>query len=255
MRSSQLLSLALLWASALGAKCYWPDGSQAINSYICNTTAVDNGGYSGCCLKNDICYSDGSCAQAMTNIPYRLTCTDKDWQDDACPKMCLSAGSKNNSVLWIQRCFPRSRKSCCLTDSPSCCNEDPPAGDFFKYEPGLVTAFLDDDGNDRLSASQSAAATASSSLNAAAKSSASSDNTGKNAAIALGVVLGVILIASAASTAFLWKKYKAESHLRSVAESKLLLPHENPRGGGGSGKPYIAAELPNADREIREMPS
>lgn len=62
----------------------------------CNMTAVDAGGHSTCCPVGDLCYTNGMCRQKgdkdSKNWFWRTACTDKTWQDPACPRYCEAIG-------------------------------------------------------------------------------------------------------------------------------------------------------------------
>ena len=63
----------------------------------CNMTAVENGGHSTCCPIGDYCLTNGMCKNAKdsesSNWYFRTACTDKTWNDPACPKYCEPIGA------------------------------------------------------------------------------------------------------------------------------------------------------------------
>lgn len=72
-----------------GPRCYLPDGSLNTEAFACNVTAVEAGKHSSCCKPNDTCLSSGVCHQAWSGNMYRMSCTDRDWKDPACPQFCI----------------------------------------------------------------------------------------------------------------------------------------------------------------------
>ena len=63
----------------------------------CNMTAVDAGGHSTCCAIGEYCLTNGMCKNPKdpenSNWYSRKACTDKTWQDPACPRYCEGIGA------------------------------------------------------------------------------------------------------------------------------------------------------------------
>lgn len=69
----------------------------------CNMTAVEAGGHSTCCAIGDLCLTNGLCMHKgdvdKTNWYWRTGCTDKTWEDPACPKYCAPIGESMKPVF------------------------------------------------------------------------------------------------------------------------------------------------------------
>ncbi|OAL52559.1 hypothetical protein IQ07DRAFT_678517 [Pyrenochaeta sp. DS3sAY3a] len=99
-------------------RCYGVDGvPHDVGRYIpCNTTAVENGGHTGCCARGDNCLTNGFCQsqiddQRDANLFWRNGCTDPTWQDPACARYCVGQGAPDtHAVLYClqaeQYCCP-----------------------------------------------------------------------------------------------------------------------------------------------------
>ncbi|OAL55167.1 hypothetical protein IQ07DRAFT_594910 [Pyrenochaeta sp. DS3sAY3a] len=102
-------------------------------------TAVAAGLHSVCCAVGDTCLTNGLCAKKewinKRNWYIRDGCTDKTWQDPACPKYCGSIEPDRNTGLVMQ--CPGQDSWCCaivggsLNDWPrrddintTCCSRD-----------------------------------------------------------------------------------------------------------------------------------
>ncbi|KAH6641945.1 hypothetical protein C7974DRAFT_468415 [Boeremia exigua] len=94
-----------------GAKTTWDDKSHL----PCNLTAVAAGLHSTCCAVGDTCLTNGFCAKAewinKRNYYIRDGCTDKTWQDPACPKYCGTIEPDRNTGLAMQ--CPGRDSWCC----------------------------------------------------------------------------------------------------------------------------------------------
>ncbi|KAJ0419176.1 hypothetical protein BJY00DRAFT_314245 [Aspergillus carlsbadensis] len=65
-----------------------PNGSPAANYIPCPDSRV-------CCLVNEACLSNGLCYGSRYNIAYRGACTDSDWPDSECPRICYTEVSSS----------------------------------------------------------------------------------------------------------------------------------------------------------------
>ena len=73
--------------------CYFPNGDVSPDHAPCNSNAEQ----SSCCHIQDACLSNGYCFAATDWVPneiYRGSCTDKSFQDDACPFYCNDVNQK-----------------------------------------------------------------------------------------------------------------------------------------------------------------
>lgn len=125
-------------------------------------------------------------------------------------------------IVWIEKCNLRRDKACCLGAPDTCCDNLTKFPQFV-YRPGAILGILDSAGNNILSATTSAAPTTSSSVSPTS-SPADEVSTGPSnngAAIGLGVVLGVVILAAVGGTWFLWSKLRSERGLRRQAEEAL----------------------------------
>lgn len=78
--------------NTVGRETTW-DGNVHVP---CNMTAVEAGGHSTCCAIGDLCLTNGLCMHKgdvdKKNWYWRTGCTDKSWEDPACPKYCAAIG-------------------------------------------------------------------------------------------------------------------------------------------------------------------
>ncbi|KAF3031504.1 hypothetical protein E8E12_001251 [Didymella heteroderae] len=78
-------------------------------------TAVDAGGHSTCCPVGDLCLTNGMCRHKgdkdSKNWFWRTACTDKTWQDPACPRYCEAIEPTRNTGL-LFKCL-ESESYCC----------------------------------------------------------------------------------------------------------------------------------------------
>jgi hypothetical protein len=95
-RFSQLALLLLFSVPQISAftQCYYPDGSIPVD-YVwvpCGGPGV----HSACCIpsEGDVCQELGLCwfPDTTGNNTFRGTCTDRTWNDPACPKNICVAG-------------------------------------------------------------------------------------------------------------------------------------------------------------------
>lgn len=74
-----IIHLAINTAAAASAICYFPDGSVAKDHEACSNINSP----SACCEDGSICLTNGFCLDQMSVS--RHSCTDRTWQDPACP--------------------------------------------------------------------------------------------------------------------------------------------------------------------------
>ena len=93
--------------------CYYPNGSIAPDDRPCNASAQQ----SACCPQEDACMNNGLCFGASSqrpNVLSRNTCTDSNFQDDACPQYCADVNPESSTIV-----FPVSSDAhdnfCCST--------------------------------------------------------------------------------------------------------------------------------------------
>lgn len=250
------------------SRCYFPDGSLDTLSFVCNTTAVDNGETSICCRAGDECYTSGTCFQGWSGITYRQSCTDSTWKSSTCPQTCLNSGQLGDGA-WIQSCDLNVASACCVTsDSGSCCDN---STELFTYKPGILVAVLGnpsglnrlvDDSSTTTSASTSsssstvissgvsssiAASTQSSSDQSSATSvpgqTSSASSQPNTAAIITGAVLGAAFALAFSGMLYFRKKFHSASQL---AQASVVAPaahntyHHDPPG-------WDASEAPKAE--------
>lgn len=154
------------------------------------------------------------------------------------------------------KCNPYNGSTCCLRGGTTCCDDD--TSNFFTYQPGSVTASLNDVGLNILqivtstgTASSSTAtdstpgtptSTSSSSTGQASTSSQNNSNS-HTGEIALGAVLGVVVIAAVFGITSLWVKLRAEKGRRQRAETEL----DSIRGTASLGYMSSAMVATNTD--------
>ncbi|KAH7329578.1 hypothetical protein B0I35DRAFT_507838 [Stachybotrys elegans] len=130
-----LLGLVLLpHAVHAQAQCYVLTGEEADDSVVpCNPDAR----HSPCCASNkstpDICLSSGLCYAehpGFKGLIYSNGCTDRNFEDDACPSVCASwlrgqdLGSDWDGNYNLQACGRGGVYCCRLTnDDSSCCDD------------------------------------------------------------------------------------------------------------------------------------
>lgn len=73
--------------------CYWPSKDygkiSATDNYVPCRNTTDAQDHTHCCSANDYCFTNGLCLDPGTLVPYRGGCTDENFQDAQCPKICL----------------------------------------------------------------------------------------------------------------------------------------------------------------------
>ena len=94
--SELFLFILLLSLHAAAQTCYWPDGSVATGSSVCNPSSA----YSSCCGNIDYCLTNGLCFDAYgDNAISRQSCSDQSWVSKSCPQYCQS--SRHLWVLYL----------------------------------------------------------------------------------------------------------------------------------------------------------
>lgn len=165
-----------------------------------------------------------------------------------------------------------------MTDAPSagCCND---TSNLFTFTPGYIQAVINGDGTNRLgpyvAADEKAVTTPASTASAGSGANSSDDTsagatgdtaalptTVRDAIIAIGAVLGTILLIALASLVFVWRKYSQERRLRREEQKELRRQQKETwpaRGSGvvGGRTEMYAGELKGApwSREVRELPA
>lgn len=146
------------------------------------------------------------------------------WVPNSAPKHILTSKSSpspvaDNAETWLVKCYPVNSSSCCLRDDTTCCGDD--TSNFFIYEPGRVTASLNSNGVNILLVTSSTSSTATNPGGQASSTSQNNDNNNKTVEIALGAVLGVVVIAAIFGITALWWKLRSEKGRRQRAETDL----------------------------------
>lgn len=94
--------------NTVGRETNW-DGEAHVP---CNMTAVEAGGHSTCCQIGDLCLTNGMCMHKedvdKRNWYWRTGCTDKSWEDPACPKYCAAIEPTRNTGLIMNCLQPES---------------------------------------------------------------------------------------------------------------------------------------------------
>ncbi|KAH7038270.1 uncharacterized protein B0I36DRAFT_346268 [Microdochium trichocladiopsis] len=105
------ISFLLLFACTVQATCYYPNGDIAYNDAPCKT----NGEHSLCCGVGYACMKSGVC-QLSQDTPSQLgstgfvrgSCTDKSWNEPACPMFCLDPEINNvGGYNELGKCYDR----------------------------------------------------------------------------------------------------------------------------------------------------
>lgn len=171
--------------------------------------------------------------------------------------------------------------------SASCCNN---TQNLFTFKPGAIQAIINGDGTNRLGpyvAADEKTVAAPTSISSTGSEPSSSNNTSvttmataaaaatagdtggltapvRDAIIAMGVVLGTILLITLASLAFVWRKLSEERRLRREAQRVLKrqqeetwpqITHPMAFQTVGSGVTGGSSEMYTGDREVRELPT
>ncbi|KAI7788676.1 uncharacterized protein LA080_008566 [Diaporthe eres] len=162
--------------------------------------------------------------------------------------------------VWIQSCSLQDKKACCVTDAPSasCCND---TSNLFSFTPGYIQAVINGDGTNRLGPATVAAGGGTTSLSTPIR----------DAVIAVGAVLGTILLITLASLVFMWRKFSKERRLRREEQGALRrqrketwpqLTHEATFQAGGGGVAGGRSEMYAGEfkgvpwsRDARELPA
>ncbi|KAL1392089.1 hypothetical protein HDK64DRAFT_263209 [Phyllosticta capitalensis] len=127
----------------LGQNCYYPNGKVSTDDrgFLNDGPCTHNDGFSMCCPLNWICLSNWMCQNPDTKELGRYTCTDENWQSDACPKFCDGIGFTGKDT-------PNSTDSgnCAIIDMGNdkyCCNGDN-SGNCSNEHPALASFQLPD---------------------------------------------------------------------------------------------------------------
>lgn len=88
------LQFNLYLAAADPAQCWYPDGKTIAPDIPCN----DDGSASACCNKDAWCLDNGLCLVA--GVVSRGSCTDRNWNSEACALYCRDCNSVGGCVLY-----------------------------------------------------------------------------------------------------------------------------------------------------------
>lgn len=134
-----------------------------------------------------------------------------------------------DAETWLANCYPKSGQACCLQGADTCCNDT--SSIHFEYKPGTVIAVLDSNGDNLLATGTSSptatatpggtGASSADTSSAASPSSGSQASNTSAAEIALGVVLGFVVLASGIGATTLWVKLRSEKRVRRQMEREL----------------------------------
>lgn len=172
-----------------------------------------------------------------------------------------------------------------MADAPSagCCND---TSNLFTFTPGYIQAVINGDGTNRLgpyvAADEKAVTTPTSTASAGSEAGSSNDTSGsatagaaagdtaalpapvRDAIIAIGAVLGTILLITLASLVFVWRKYSQERRLRHEEQKELRrqqketwpqITQQTSFQAGGGGMAGGKSEMYAGSREVRELPA
>ncbi|KAF2840158.1 hypothetical protein M501DRAFT_952232 [Patellaria atrata CBS 101060] len=136
MRSSVVVAFTSLVPLAF-AQCYWPNGVESDTDAPCG-----EGDAAVCCPLQWECLSNGLCHYPNADYLGRYTCTDRSWDSDNCPKICLDDNTSTNGTdsgnEAVSLCS--NGQYCCNGNrSGNCCDDD---ADFFDLDEGSVTAYI-----------------------------------------------------------------------------------------------------------------
>ncbi|KAI9774140.1 MAG: hypothetical protein M1840_005233 [Geoglossum simile] len=105
-----LVSSALLSAGDSTGTCYYPNGNSSSGLIPCNATAAQ----SHCCRSADVCLTNKLCFSPGLNAIVRRGCTERTWNDPACPRVCLAGDFQQADALL----------TVCDTYNVFCCGQD-----------------------------------------------------------------------------------------------------------------------------------
>ncbi|KAJ4986950.1 hypothetical protein SVAN01_07491 [Stagonosporopsis vannaccii] len=225
-------------------------------------TAVEAGGHSTCCAIGDLCLTNGLCMHKedvdKKNWYWRTGCTDKTWEDSACPKYCAAIEPDRNTGLVMNCLKPESW--CCayvggsLRDwksqaniNTTCCTIDDLT--FEAADPIVYATATNPIKLSTQSASTSATSTSLSSVSLPTtatqaehsslpttdgnpEQSSNSDSTGLStgAKVGLGVGIPLGVIGLAAIAAFFWLRRRRTAKPSSSTPSEVITSNVNGNG-------------------------
>ncbi|KAL4951035.1 hypothetical protein BDW69DRAFT_45733 [Aspergillus filifer] len=122
--------LVLLLLKTHAAKCYYTDGSFALDEQqpcfpeqevsACCGLAKTNGDENDFCLTNGLCLGQVS---GYTGFMLLNSCTDSSWESDDCPNFCPKSMQVSYGIH-ILPCLGKSNNQwCCSTDGSDCCDD------------------------------------------------------------------------------------------------------------------------------------
>ncbi|TLD28602.1 hypothetical protein PspLS_03933 [Pyricularia sp. CBS 133598] len=183
------------------AECYWPDGSKHREGILCG--GRENG--RSCCEQDQACLSNGLCLEQKGNSRLRrMSCADPALLPENCPAMELCRAESPGSPGLLRQCPRSEREWFCLRNdgyADTCANAS------LTLQVGRV-----DDGRPRNVSGIILAGEADTGQTDAAPvqqvPAASSGSSIQDMTIAVGVSLGVLLLAATAVAFFFWRRWR-----------------------------------------------
>ncbi|KAH6611794.1 hypothetical protein C7974DRAFT_381279 [Boeremia exigua] len=199
----------------------------------CNMTAVAAGLHSTCCADGDLCLTNGLCIPQRDidsrNWYWRDGCTGKTWKDPACPKHCADIELLRKTGLVMNGLEPKSLWCCAIVGNggiahwpqqdainTTCCSRDDLTFRAAEPEVYAIAGVAEFSTSSRLAVqtaselstvSQSSTATATDSLSTSSASASAEQRSGSTGlgtsaivGIAVGVLVGLILLCVVDST-------------------------------------------------------
>ncbi|KAL4918603.1 hypothetical protein BDW62DRAFT_63826 [Aspergillus aurantiobrunneus] len=128
--SFRLLLHSVLLSVALAARCYYTDGSYALeeqqpcfpdqeNSACCGL-AKTNGDENDYCLTNGLCLGQ---VAGYRGFMLLNSCTDSSWESDSCPNFCPRSMRVSYGIHILPCPAKGGSQWCCSTDGSNCCDE------------------------------------------------------------------------------------------------------------------------------------
>jgi len=77
-----------LTSLAFGQDCYWPNGGQASALKACSVASGNDA--AACCFADHYCMTNGLCMSMTEGSWYRGGCTDQQFLQSGCPRICHS---------------------------------------------------------------------------------------------------------------------------------------------------------------------
>ncbi|KAL4764462.1 uncharacterized protein BDW70DRAFT_130126 [Aspergillus foveolatus] len=126
---SQFILHSTLLSVTIAAKCYYTDGTFALDEQqpcfpekehsACCGIAKTNGDENDYCLTNGLCLGQ---VKGYTGFVLLNSCTDSSWESDDCPNFCPKSMQVSYGIH-ILPCLENSNNQwCCSTDGSDCCD-------------------------------------------------------------------------------------------------------------------------------------